>query len=173
MQVVGCSLPRWQLPFARLQVAQSGTGTGTGTGCWLLAAGCLVSCLSRWRGSHVACLLGSQGKRKTFACLPLARAAEGEWGKRMGERGRRRALPRMPEEKYSMYCMLFSFCCCPFSAFAVFLFMQFTWQTTRYFIVYLCKHTHILAQTHTRTLHKHKQHINLPPRFLGSCIRFC
>lgn len=79
---------------------------------WLLAAGCLVSCLSRWRGSHVACLLGSQGKRKTFACLPLARAAEGGTGKerrgRGGEKGHFYVC-----QKRNTRCTV---CCFPFAA---------------------------------------------------------
>lgn len=81
--VAACSLQVGQVAVASWQQVAGGTDWDWELG---LAAGCLVSCLSRCCCccSHVACLLGSQGKRKTFACLPLARAAGDDRGRKGG-----------------------------------------------------------------------------------------
>lgn len=90
------------------------------------AVGCLVSCFSR----RVACLLGSPEKRKTFTCLPLARAMR--WGMKGGDGAWKDV--RLEIVMHVAFIFLFFFA---FSALFPISFMQFTLQTTRYCIVYL------------------------------------
>lgn len=114
-----------------------------------LLAGCLVSCFSR--SVCVACLLGSQGKRKTFACLPLACAAGQERGQGR-ERGRRNRNTCSNACCFSFLLRSQRFCRVSFYAIYLAdddsLFYCLPVQTQAY------THTHTHSHTHTHT-HTH------------------